>query len=739
MREYVYGFPMFDLAKKTELFLEFDATQAEPPLEGLFLANGGEIGGAAARGSIDFAVTGSTRSTVVTLNDRASQKIRVPILSEIGTEAEDGKNTAVLDQHAKLLMCSTRQGAAINGSLVSSIAGQGTTYLADVLQRSDGHMAVGLTYGSWLAQSSVVAISGARLVDAEGKAYHARFVGDTMANDVLKRADGYVSKWVEAAWQMRTSEGGLVYPPSPGLTKSVAKQPVGINGNGYDFVHNVMLLDVPYSYATVNEMLERLVQIDMEFVPEEIDNFMEETRKPGLRAARHARSFAASMSMAAAWLVSYRADGRTRVDPTGSRAVEAESWLRQAPRSPLHANDCDGSALLTSSIARAVSQASESVRAAHPYINAFHNVLVPHYVVGLCVVGASGASAETSGDAKGVHVAGHAISLMVPTTTLLRSLDQGSGVRVGGMPIVDEAKAVEVASARMRAMFDDAKIASVPEDERPALSSWETCSKHDFDLRSFAIEGTTWASPWLSVEKGSAYNDAARNARMDQKAIGAVGPTVGRSIKIMYAGPNDARGNTHVFYHDLVEFTVDRTSPLWSDAGIRQLGCAATQFVLTTSTPQSRVAGALWTAGVAPNAVATGAFAAVPLVSVSEDTAGILDFASHHADADVIPPRDASMKLSQFSSTQLKRSLAALEALNETMKTAPDGEGHTIAYVIAYSTLVNNPAAIEHLCTQVGAKAVSGMVDALDVAGLAVDVDGAEAGKLVVVNAKIPV
>ena len=102
-------------------------------------------------------------------------------------------------------------------------------------------------------------------------------------------------------------------------------------------------------------------------------------------------------------------------------------------------------------------------------------------------------------------------------------------------------------------------------------------------------------------------------------------------------------------------------------------------------------------------------------------------------------PRPPTTQLSPFLSKQLGRSMDALASLDDALKGNDDADGHTVAYMIAYSTLVNNPLGVEHLCSRLRAVAATGMVDSLDVQGLAMDANGAEAGKMVVINALIPV
>jgi len=719
------------------LWFEFEGTQTEPPLEKLFLSKGGTLAGAAARGTTDFALSGSEESVYTKLSDNVATVIKIPLPGHLATMNANKPYTLDIDNRAKLLVCSSREGAAINGSVVGSISGQGAAYLSNVFRGATGHVSVPLCYAAWQAHTATVAASGIRIVDKDGRKYNVNFVANKERDTVLEHGEAYVGKWAEGAWHMRTSTDGLRYEPSPTLTKAVFKCPVGVNDSGYDLVHNALEMRSPYSYTTINSMLENALQVDLEFDPQEISKFIGETKIPGKKAAVWGRSLAASLSMLAGLLVNYRADGRTRITPESSEAVAAESWLRQTPRSPIEANDCDGSAILVQMIARIVGQATTEVAAQYEYINAFKNVLVPHYQVGVSVLGASGAEASGGGDASHPVLAGHAATIMIPSMNFLRALEKGGAGVVGTAPVLEASKRIEVADARYEALFPSDVIAAFPEADRAELGSWSKAKGAYTHLQAYGIEGTTPASPILHAT-GDAYKNALSNSKRDEEAFSKAAPNVGRSIKILYTGGRDS-SNPHKFYHDFVEFNLPRSNPLWTSTRVRETGCAGTQFVLGKE--PNRVSAVISGAGATPREVVTESYSAVPLVVANSETAQILDFASAHADLDVMPPRPTCMQLNQHQSETLAKSLKALSGLDDAMKGGEDHDDghHTVAYILAYSTLVNNPTAVEHLCTQLKAVAVSGMVDSLDVLGMARSADGEEAGKFVVINALIPV
>ena len=718
-----------------KLVLQFDATQAEPPLENLFLSKGGTLAGAASRGETEFAVSGADVAHVARLSDSFSTTVSVALPEHMATPSTNAAMTVEIDNRAKLMVTSLRDGAAINGTIVQSMSGQGAIYLANLLRAATGNATIPLTYANWAAHTAVVAASNVRLVDADGRQFKVHFVENPERDTVLAHAETLVGKWAEGAWAMRTAEDGLRYKYSPTLTKCIAKQPVGINDTGFDLVHNVLEMNTPYSWATVDSLMSNAIQVDLEFIPEDIATFLGETKAPGLKAATHGRVLGTALSMVAALTISYRADGRTRVTPEGTESVAAESWLQRSP-TPIEGNDCDGGAVLTQSIANAIARAPPEVLSKYEYINAVRNVIHPYYTVGVTVLGAAGASAETAETAsREQSLAGHAATLMIPTLALLDAIDKGAAASVGGAPVLDPSKREAASAARLASCFGADVLATLPDEERLSLASWGSAKLHATDLVSFGVEGTTPASSILYATGQTAIESEVNSAK-DSRAFEKASPNIGRSIKILHVGGAEA-SNPHKFYHDFVEFDIARGHPLWSGTEVRAVGVASTQFVLTR--PPNRVSGAISAAGASPRDVVTREFTAVPLVVANEETASVLDFASEEAALHVMPPRAPGFKLSQFQSEQLSKSLESLASLDDAFNSGEDADGHTVAYVLAYNSLVNNPLSVEHFCSQLKRVAVSGTVDALDIAGMASTHDGAEAGKFVVINACIPV
>ena len=406
--------------------LEFDATQTEPPLDKMFLKLGGAIGAAQSRGRTDFAVSGSEFSTVHKLSDEFCTRVRVPLPEGRVRASPTAPNKITLDARSKLLLCSSRGGVAINGTLVDSISGQGAVYLHGLLSSASiGNAPIPLTHSSWKAHSAVVTISGARVVDALGRQQNIEFQKHEEREAALEASEKYLSSYGDGAWNMRQTQ--LVYPYSPTLTKAIAKVPTGLNDSGFDLAHNVLMQKTPYSLATIDALFKNAVHMELDFLDEDINKFEEATARPGKVAMAWGRTVAGALSSVANTLVAYRADGRTALTPQGAQAQAAESWLRMPPRSPTEANDCDGSAICVLSLVRAAVDASDAEREAHPYLRAVRNTVWPHHQLGLAVVGASAAAAsqDLGGDRQHA-LAGHATVVMLPTLSVLRALEKGA-------------------------------------------------------------------------------------------------------------------------------------------------------------------------------------------------------------------------------------------------------------------------------------------------------------------------
>jgi hypothetical protein len=758
------------MAKKVSLC--FVASQNEPDLTTIFLTAGGQINAAAARWDTDFAVTGSTESSVSNLNSHNLREVRVAISDKhISFETKTGKNgddvdTVIMDASMRLNVSTSRIGTAINGTLVSTVAGQGSEYISQILKPGKSHSQIGLVYSSWAAHAASVGISNARIVSTQEN-------GTDVECDVLFRtpsvalksklseAAKIVNTYVQIAWSFREQ---LVYEASPTLTKTVFKEVVGVDAQGYSLVHDIVQRGAPMSLETLDSMFEACIRQQLDHNPERYAEFMQTTERAGFLAAAGAKNVASATSLLVTYLVSYRVDGRNLVSAMGSSFAPAESWLRQTARDHIEANDCDGSALLAVGVLTAASGITETQEKEYKHLLAIKNVISPHYSVGVSIVGASAAEA-TSADGAHANVAGHAIALLMPNLHLLRALSRSAEMQLAktGAHVIDENRREHVANARFDAFFPKNVVKKLSDYDRNNLKSWKDA--RDLDkfkgLHTFAIEGTTPADSLLYVQNAKDRRDAQADVERDDVALAKASPNVFRSVKMLHVGGSTA-GSTHRFYRDLVEVTFPRSFPLWKNEKMRNLSLAATQYVF--SRPQA--GDAITTVGASPRDIHEQTFLALPLVNgMDKNSAETLDLASTLAEHDVIPPRPKGpMTLTEFQTKCLKTSMKHLRDLEnhfverscKNLKDVDedgeeDDDSHCVTYTSAYSTLVHNPEAVLHFCKTIEALATDGCVDIQKIKGMAQwfegtkeegeeeGEEGEEAGFFVSINAYIPV
>jgi hypothetical protein len=698
--------------------LVFDASASQPNYERLFLASGGPINTAAAVANADFSVTGSGASVSLRLARHSCNRVEIDLPKSLTGSVADGK--IKLNNRTKLNYSTQRVGCAINGTLVDTHAGSGSVYLANFL-RAGNHIQAPAVYGTLASHACTFGMSNARVVDSSDEPVDVEFVENENLAKALAGAEKVVETWAGSAWKRRTA---IVYDLSPALTKSVAKVPVGVNDKGYDLVHNVIDREFPFSIQALNGLFEHAVGIELEYNDDDIKQMIDATAKPGMRAAVWAQTVAAACSTAVCYLVAYRADGRTVMRATGSGFESTESWLRTAMRTPCEANDCDGSALLVMAMLQSAVDASPEDLDAYPYVRAIKNVVYPYYTFTISVVGATSAEAS-SGGGSAERVAGHALVLMIPTINFMVALDKGaSEYTVGGEKVSSDAEALK--EARYNAVFTESVLSSLPEEEAQILRSknlggWEQA----WQLQPYAVEGTTPASPVLYMDPSDLKTEQLESSQNDKKAFAALAPHVGRSLKILHVA---GKGGVHGFYHDFVDVMVHPAHPFFSDPAVRALGQGASQFTLAHTNSVS-----VQKAGCSPENLVKGNYILVPLYSVDASDGSLLDTAAEATRADVIPPRAGSMVLSEYQSEGLKNSIMLLEKLDAKLS-KQETPGHCVAYIFAYSTLVNNPLAVEHFCQQAEQNAVAGAIDFRVVAGLATHPTGEEAGNFVVVN-----
>jgi hypothetical protein len=722
------------------VYLKFTCSQNEPDFLKIFIEGGGEVNAAATPWNTDFSMTGSTESTVVDLYRHHLKEVTIEIPRECWRC--DTIDTISLPADMRINTCTNRIGASINGTLVLTVAGEGSEYMARIL-KSSGHSQIGLVYSSWLAHAASIGISGTRIVrimpggleKVQNVMFEKRSPGDTQ---MLSDAAIAVNAYVQSAWATRQN---IVYEPCPMLTKTVFKEVVGCDAQGYSLVHDIVERGSPVSLHTLDSLFAAGLRTDCCHDKNNYDAFMSATSVPGIMAAKEARTVASAASLVVNYLVAYRADGRNLVSATGADFAPAESWRRAQLRTPYDSEDCDGSALLGVGLIRAALNMTEEEELSHKHLKAVKNAISLYYQIGISIVGAS-ASEATSADGEHTTVAGHAIAILMPSISILRGLDKANRKKIGNTDTclcdTDE-HAIEVSNARFDAMFPAEVRKNLSNDaEKENLKDWETAKESYIDVfEPYAIEGTTPSSPVMYMKDSQNRRDAETAAHNDDIALSKASPNVFRSIKSLHVGGSKS-GSTHRFYRDLVEVTFPRTFPLYKNARLRKLQCAATQYVMA----RNQSSDSIQYAGATPKDLVEENYMLAPLVSLDEHTAVLLDHASEVAAKDVIPHRPhGPTVLNELQTKSLKQSMASLSKLGTDLNKSEPGveDMHCVAYIAAFSTLVHNSKAVETFCNKIQKLAVCGYVDCVSIEGMAQGSDGSPAGEFVSINAYIPI
>ena len=794
--------------------LKFAAKRVEADFESVFFARGGSLGSCAARSDLDFALTHSEAAEHSLLTEKLQQEVVLPISQALveashslsarahyanGLAANGHKLGPVLflSDRARLNLSSSRVGASINGSAVSTLSSQASVALKDIFAETTpieqflempqkdllevpkdtvkvstdasvtgsgveemaniteslikkrqvlvplNFESIPLSYSNWDAVQAVVTVHEPKIYRVCDDGSHSGpiavvFVKEKELDLSLAKSEIMLQGIYNASWAMCQN---LVFPPSPNLTKSVMNTPAGYNASSYAPAAAINDTPAAYSDETLDSLIGACLRVEMD--AEEISRLCAALATPNPEAAlQYSGSMASAMSAFSAFTMPYRIDGGPIILPTGLQMIESESWRAEPVRSVLQADDCDGSACSAISVvSRAAVVAADPILSAKvPHLRALGNSLGAHYVFGTCVLAANAGHADAANEAA-QKVAGHAIALAVPKMHFLSALDRGAYGSIKGAPVVSVENREKVKAARFGALFPKTLT------DRMQLSQADAAAFYDHDqlaaseyanavsgLQPLSMEGTTLASSRLYT-----HDLAERTARTDsylkdKKIATKLAPNISRTHKTLDSG----EAGTHAFYNSFVELSVSMQHPLFTDAALREMDCASPHYRFARPCEADQV---LKVAGTTPKNLATGNFAIVPLWQSGVSESPILDAAHAEAVANKLPKRGKALQLRDDQLQSLSASLAVLAALDDEFykkrEAEPMGESHDSRHVFSMASLVGNPEAIRAFAKTIVAQPnFRGTVHGLDdiVEGVAISGDGSDVARLVVVE-----
>jgi hypothetical protein len=791
------------------------AKRVEANYEGTFLSRGGSLGACAARGELDLSLSHSKTSTHVLLTERLDQTIEIEIPDELVKDeatlsartgfvkglSNNGKGLGpllFLSDRARLNFTNSRIGASINGSVVTTLAGQASIALKDVfsepqalgdvlavnvdsgpkpsvaatgaspvaaMEQIQGDLlkrtkvlvpvnfeSIPLKYSNWDAHQSVVSVQEPKVVrvckDGTRSPVNIAFVNDKAVDTQLAKVEPLLQGIYDSSWETTKR---VVFKASPNLTKSVMNVPAGYNASTY--APAAAVNDTPPAYT--DETLEAIVKacLSAECTEEEMEGIRTRLATPNPKAAlEFASCMASAMSAFSAYSMPYRVDGASAIEPLGLKLVEAESWRAEPVRSALQADDCDGSACSAISVVTraAVIAADAKLAKTHVYMNALGNSLGAHYVFGTCVLAANAGHADAANEHE-QKIAGHAIALAIPKASFLAALNRGADGNLGGadgnlggVPVVEVDKRAAAATARFDALYPADLLGrmNLAEEDTKAFLNAESLAASVYadaedGFQSLSMEGTTLASSCMYTHNLATRKLRSESYARDKIVATALAPNVTRTHKTLDAGEK----GSHAFYNSMVEISLSMKHALFTSEALRSLGLASPHYRFAPQREDQPIA----VAGASPEDLALGHWSAVPLWRSGAAEAAVLDVAHAEAASNVMPMRGKPFALQPNQVESLNASVALLEALQEVLLKRADthaGTKHPSRHLISAAALVGNPEAIKAFAkTVVANEGILGEVRGLGadeiVKGVATDGD-VEVGRFVVVELRVP-
>ena len=756
---------------RARYLLRIGVQKSEVDLATQFLAKGGTLGGAAARGNTSFALSHankhetflltSTNQTIdLPLSDQLIQTSRAQFYQEVveGHRIDDKVGPHVLlSDRTRLNAVSTRTGAAINGTLVSTLAGTAsvpllslfTTVEANSFVKGDvkGKAArpavaftqIPLQYPNWEAINATLGVCTPQIIrvapNGAEMEVSALFFTPSKRAAYVAQVQPLIKSIYDGAWQMTKD---VVFRPEPNLHKSVvSERNAGMDASGYSLAAAVN--DTPPSLLP--EVAEAVV--GAAFAQELLGGhakMLADLAVPSLTAAtRHGRSIATALSAVAAFSMPYRVDGTPAATPEGLKMFQSESWPVQGNTDPFRlSDDCDGQANFANQFIEQAKglKASGIDMARFPNMRALANSIGAHYVSGMAVIAANAGHADAA-DASVTTIAGHAITTLLPKTSFAMAMQRGAKAKIGGKFVVDPQFERAVTNARWEALYPQSLRDEMPANEQDMLSSHEVASKWVAKTAAsgpqpLTIEGTTFASAQLYEHDPTAREERMRDFVDCKTSLEAFSPNILRVFKTL----DVCETGEHAFYNSMVETSFSPKDPLFTSGPLRSMGAACCHVRYAKVSPR----GDVTEAGASPKDLATGEFALVPLWTASTDDGALIDEAHAEALSNTLPQRGEPITVNGDIFAKNMATLREMDAFfHAPGKAEYDGVAHQA--LVSFASLVGNPNALGDFSNVLRANPdVRGEIYGIDTAikGMAVNAEGEDLGRYIVLEVELP-
>ena len=750
--------------------LRVSVQKSEVDLAQQFLTKGGTLGGAAARGNTSLALSHSDKHETFLLTE-TNQTIDLPLSDKLlrtsrqlyAAEAPPGQRISdsigphvLLSDRTRLNVVSARTGAAINGTLVSTLAGTASVPLLSLFSTVDAsEVAEGATgqaprpnvaftqipirYPNWESINATLGVCAPQIVrvapDGSEMTVSALFFTPAQKAARVAQVQPLIKSIYDGAWKMTES---AVFTPEPNLHKSVmAERNAGFDASGYALAASVN--DTPP--ALKPEVAEAVLHAAFaQELPGQHCHMLEALSVPSLLATtRYGKGIATGLSAVAAYAMPYRVDGTPADTPEGLKMFQSESWPCQGSVDfGRLADDCDGQANLANQFieqAKGLKASGVDMRC-FPNLRAVANSIGAHYVHGMAVIAANAGHADAADPTK-TTIAGHAITTLLPKTTFAVAMQRGARAKIAGQPVVDPQFEKAVTNARWEALYPQALLDEMPADERRMLETHDVARQmHTATIATgpqpLAIEGTTFASSQLYE-----HDDQRRAERMGafleaKQSLESVSPNILRVFKTL----DVCETGEHAFYNSVVESSFSPKHELFTSGPLRSMGAACCHVRHVQVAPNGTVTGA----GASPKDLATGNFALVPLWTTNAEQGALIDEAHAESLSNTLPMRGAPIAA---GTETFNKNMATLRSIDAFFHEPGKPECDTVPHqaIVSFASLVGNPNALSDFAAVLKANPnVRGEIYGLDspIAGMAVGTNGEELGRYIVLEMELP-
>ena len=752
--------------------LRLSVQKSEVDLAKQFLAKGGTLGGAAARGNTSFALSHADAHQTFLLTD-TNQIIDLPLPTKLLSTsprtfvAETGGtarvNAAVgpyviLSDRTRLNVVSTRTGAAINGTLVSTLSGTASVKMLDLfnttaednggaVEGATGHAprpAVAFTqipirYPNWESINATLGVCQPQIVrvDADGHETEvsAIFFTPTAQAERINKVQPVLKSVYDRAWQMTKD---VVFAPEPNLHKSVvSERDAGFDMSSYSLAAAANDTPAPLKPEVAEALLGAALAQEL---PGTQAQMLSDLCVPSLKATgKYGPSIATALSGVAAFAMPYRVDGTPADTPEGLKMFQSESWPVQANVDfGRLADDCDGQASLANQF---IEQAwglktSGADMSALPNLRAVANSIGAHYVHGMTVLAANAGHADAA-DASKKSIAGHAIITALPKVSFAMALARGSKAKLNGKLVVEPQFERAVTAARWEELYPQWLLDEMPADEKRMLESHDVARQMYTATiatgpQPLAIEGTTFASSRLYE-----HDEANREARMHEfvqakSSLEDFSPNILRVFKTL----DVCETGEHAFYNSMVEQSFSLKHGLMTNGPLRSMNAACCHVRHVQLSPSGHITGT----GASPKDLATGNFALVPLWTAGTEDGALIDEAHAEALSNTLPMRGAPIS---SNSEIFHKNMTTLRGIDAFFHAAgkPEYAGFPHQAIVSFASLVGNEHALSDISEVLKASPhVRGEIYGLDapIKGMATSESGEELGRYIVIEVDLP-